>query len=131
MESVTVSMVVSVIDSATQHHRKGNMPTKNESTSGRTFERVGPTFHKFEAEGEMIEGEYKGSRTIYLSGDPVSRHSLQTEDGLITFLGSAWLDGELEAVEFGDVIQVVFTGLTDKLYEGGNAAKTYEVRRAV
>lgn len=93
------------------------------------WEELSATVFKFEDPGDTFEGVYIGNGEQMLDGKIVTRHDAEDETGPRFFWGSTTLDGSLAAVNRGDTIRIVFTGLTDKKYQGGNPAKLYSVAR--
>lgn len=84
-----------------------------------------PEFYQFAKKGQAREGAYLGSETIDIDGSPTLRHSMDTKEGLISFLGGVQLDGLLAKVAIGEVCRLEFVGLVKT--RGGTSVKTFKL----
>lgn len=65
---------------------------------------------KFENEGDSLVGHYLGSEIIEINGEPATKHNFSTSRGLVSPLGSADLNSQLNDVPSGMMTKVVYTG---------------------
>ena len=89
------------------------------------FRKVTEDFHKFEAEGEILEGVLRRKTTVEIGGTLVGRYTIETETGQTAILGSVLLDAAMEFVEEGHPVKVVFTGTIKS--NQGRPMRTFDV----
>lgn len=93
------------------------------------WEKITPEFFQFKDAGQELIGRIGPSEEIKIDGVPTWKHSIETEDGIKTFLGGVALDSLLLGSITGTKVKLVFNGMK-KPASGGREFKDFDLYKS-
>lgn len=89
------------------------------------WRKVSGDFFRFETSGQVVEGVLSQKDQTEVRSTPVGKYTVETPDGIVTFLGGVSLDTMLKNIPEGAMVKVVFLG--KETTGRGASVKTFDV----
>jgi len=90
------------------------------------WKKIESNVHKFMDVGEAIEGKLI-SKEPNQSFDKGKVYKIETKEGLKVIFGTSILDSEMESVNIGQMVKIVYVGEKENKKKGQNPLKLFEV----
>lgn len=84
-----------------------------------------PVQQKWEVAGDSVEGTLLTKETTVYRDNSRGRYMVQTDQGLIVFMGGYQIDQAMQLVDVGERIGITFTGESEG--SGGNKMKLFDI----